>query len=98
MPWQQVTLSDDDIKHEKHRAMQDAFTKLFVAAGRPIDAGLFEDKETDVYYFSPKAVEIAKKLIARFGGRACQAPLSSTVDTLVGHQSRAAVPFAPEPE
>lgn len=98
MGWKQVTLSDDDIIGEKHRAMQDDFTKAFIAAASPPDAGLFIDKETDVYYFSPKAVQIAGTLITRFGGRDCPAPLSTAVDTLVGSRSRADVPFAPEPD
>ena len=78
--------------------MQDAFTKLFNDAGQPMDAGLYIDSETDIYYFSPKAVDIAEALLVRFGGRACPAPRSSAVDTLVGNKSRAAVPFASETE
>jgi len=49
--------------------MQDAFTKLFAVAGRPRGAGLLIRKETDVYYFSPKAVEIAETLtLGSWGG------------------------------
>jgi hypothetical protein len=97
MPWQKVPFPRDDILNDMQIRLSRAFEALFMASGGPPEAGMFQDDDA-ACYFSPRAVEIAQMLIKQFGGRECPAPRSSTVDLLVGSQSRAGVPFAPEPE
>lgn len=97
MPWQRVVFSGDDIIGNRFNVLMDAFADLFVISGGPTEAGMFQGPN-DICYFSPKAVEIAGAIISRFGGHECSAPRSSEVDLLVGSQSRAGVPFAPEPK
>lgn len=99
MSWYKFSFSRDDVINDRHTALQGAFTTLFIAAGRPLDAALFAGhvlKEMNAYYLSPKAAEIAKVLIGRFGGTECPAPTESAVDLVVGSQARAKIPFAPE--
>ena len=101
MPWYKVPMSWDDIAANKHTALQDAFTALFMAAGAPKDAAMFTsaDIRKNVDYFSPRAVEIAKTLIVRSGGVECPAPTRSAVDLLVGSRSGVeAIQFSPEPK
>jgi hypothetical protein len=52
----------------------------------------------DIYYFSPKAVEIAGTVIAYFGGEDCPAPRASEVDHMIGLTPHVGVPFSPEPK
>jgi hypothetical protein len=99
MHWQRVVLSDYDIANNKLMQLQDGFAAAHVDAGFLRGAAMFADLADDeVYYFSPRAVEIAGPLIAKYGGENCDAPRSSKVALMCGEQSRAGVPFAPELE
>lgn len=100
MPWYKVELSWDDITADKHRQLQDAFTALFIANGGPKGAAMVASSdaaEGDTNYFSPRAADIAKSLIVRFGGVECPAPMRSAVDILVASAALEDVPFSPEP-
>jgi hypothetical protein len=64
MPWQRVTISNADILLTDN--LMDAFTKAHLDAGMPVEAVMFVDSADEgIFYFSPKAVEIAGAAIAR---------------------------------
>ena len=71
--------------------LQAAFARLLIAnGGTPWDAALFSQSSDDfehvLYYFSPAALPIAKKLIERYRATPCPAPLRGTVNLAVGDQ------------
>ncbi len=74
------------------------FAKIHLAAGAPTDAAIFIASDEDIYYCSPRAVEIAGALIQGFGGTECPAPCASEVDPMVGIDPYSGVPFSPELE
>jgi hypothetical protein len=101
MPWFKVEMSWDDISAEKHIALWHACRALFAAAGSPNDAAVFDNAgiHQNVSYFSPRAVEICKSLILRYGGVECPAPTKTSVHLAVGSQSGTeTIQFSPEPD
>ena len=76
MPWYKVTvpsLADQN-------TLRNDFTNLHMANGARKGAALLFDEpppNTNVFYFSPGAVAIAKDLIEGYNGIECPAPTSS---------------------
>ena len=98
MSWFKVEMSKQDVAAGKAINLQEEFTKVFDRSGAPTKAGMFNslDVKTNEYFFSPGAVEIAKPLIERFGGRSCDAPKKSTLASIVTNCDAMVVPFAAE--
>lgn len=97
MPWKRVAFSADDILLDRQRRLMHEFTAMYIGAGVPRDAAMFEDDD-NVCYFSPRAVEIAGGLIMQFGGEDCPPPLASKIGLLAGSDSYEGIVFSPEPE
>lgn len=92
MSWYKVTLPFKDCGIAgKGRQLHDAFAaRLMANGGRPRDAALFsqtsDDYESVDYYFSPAALQIAKKVIESFAGAPCAIPVRGLRFALeVGH-------------
>ena len=98
MPWYKVSFSWDEIAAGKQRALQDAFATSFIRADGPKDAGMFASADIgdNTDYFSPRGVEIAKRLITQYGGIECPAPKRSQVLIRVARPGFEAIPFSPE--
>jgi hypothetical protein len=88
-------LSHDDISARKHMALQDGFTKIFIANRGPGDAGMYQSLEFGVheYFFPPGAVRIALPLIVAYGGVECPAPTRAEVKPSVVDSANEDCPF-----
>ena len=89
--WCKVAIRAEDGEGEA-RILQNDFETLFVINGSPQGAALFvipDSKSRDrVFYFSPKAVAIARGLVQHFLGEPCPPPdatADSSLVLLVGH-------------
>jgi hypothetical protein len=103
MSWYQVKLPFKECgTGGQGQQLQNAFAALLVAnGGQPWDAALFsqpsDDFEHVFYYFSPAALQSARKLIARSRATPCPAPLRGTVKLAVG-DARALDTLWPSPK
>jgi len=86
MDWYKVGFPVDDLVNQE--ALQSAFKDIFMVSGSPHDAALFEsrdwDSKEDIYYFSPRAAEIARIQLDTYGGVPCP-PQDKSVTLLIGH-------------
>ncbi|GEM_PF-187657 len=73
--WHRVVIDGgEDIRDMSARALMNRFASLFIQAGIPSDVQVFRDLSNPavyVYYFSPKAAEIAQDLLASFNAIPC---------------------------
>jgi hypothetical protein len=85
--WYRLTFSADDLAAARHLEMVGHFERFFLAAGSPEDATLFRGLEPGqtVYYFSPGAARIARKLISHLSAVPCPAPPMSAIAFIAGH-------------
>lgn len=87
--WCKVTfpLEQAGIDGEATR-LQDAFGSVLIASGAPKDAAMFGQRSRDfkswVCYFSPGAVRLIGKMLARYSPVECAAPEKGTVSLLTG--------------
>jgi hypothetical protein len=90
MHWFKITISSDNKNAGISAGIQNEFDVLFVKANSPKDAALYSKRlppdETE-FYFSPGASCFAYRLIADYGGIACEKP-SGRVLLVVGHPDR----------
>ena len=99
MPWYKVSFSWDDVGAVRAAELQDAFAALYTGMGGPRDVAMFAsaDVHDNIDFFSPRATELAKRLISKYGGVECQAPARSAVHLLVGSELGVeAMSFSPE--
>jgi len=96
MNWYTVRFSNDEVANGRHMALQDAFAKIFIQSGAPIDAGMFGSIAPGLAdcYFSPGAARIAMPLIAAYHGVVCQAPRQADMAILVANHGFDGKPFA----
>jgi Protein of unknown function (DUF1488) len=75
--WQQVAIDGaEDIRELNAKALMNKFASRFIEAGIPHDVKIcrdHQDTERYVYYFSPKASELAKDLLNSFRASTCEA-------------------------
>jgi hypothetical protein len=76
--WKMVVMTSADISARKNEVLRDAFAVLYIAAGAPVDAGMYDDGNfagpTVTFYFSPRAVALAGALLAQYGAIDCSPP------------------------
>jgi hypothetical protein len=88
MPWYKVTMSKQDVAQDKHLDVENAFASLFLAAGAPVDAGMFGNIDVAdeyVYLFSPAASTFFSAMLASHNAVECLAPARKSVTLLLGH-------------
>ncbi len=89
MSWMRVMLTRDDINAGKHIRLQDAFEQVFLAAGRPKAAAMFQNDPSDDeygYYFSPEAARIFAATLGEFKASECDAPPRAKTSLLFGEE------------
>jgi hypothetical protein len=100
MPWYKVTMSDDDIRADRHTQMMFGFADIHTGSGSPRDAAIFGSADLGqehLFYFSPAAVKIAGSLLAGLSAAETEAPRRSEVALLSGPESAwQQAPFADE--
>jgi hypothetical protein len=73
--WNQVIIGgDEDTRKLSANALINKFASLFIAAGIPSDVQIFRDTSDEgrfVFYFSPRASELAGELLESFGATQC---------------------------
>jgi hypothetical protein len=83
MGWMRIPLPPADIARHREHMIQEAFVNAWTAAGVPPDAVMYltTDVTDDQYcYFTPAAVNIARRLLETFGAEDCHEP---DVDELI---------------
>jgi hypothetical protein len=85
--WQRVTINSGDI-NILASALMNSYIKAFQEAGCPNDAKVLsnnmpgQEPGDRIYFFSPKAAEIAKNLLTGFSPESCQQPDMGTLRTI----------------
>jgi DNA-binding XRE family transcriptional regulator len=76
--WHRVTIeSGEDIRETSARSLMNKFSAIFMECGVPPDIDVYHNRTVDgehVYYFSPKASDVGKDLLASFGAIAGAPP------------------------
>lgn len=89
MGWHKIDFSLEDVMAKRAISVFDKFEELFMGAGGPKAAALFEtDNVADgsvVYWFTPTASELANALIVANGGEPCSHPPAEGITLLIGH-------------
>lgn len=70
MQWMKVSINESDVAAMSATALMEQFSKSYRDAGVPKDVKVYHLRIPAVghaYYFSPKASEIAKHVLAKFG-------------------------------
>ena len=84
MSWYRITLPPP-ATDEQRDVFEGDFIKSFDAAGRPVNAILYNDlKRPEQYYLSPRAAALAHRLMASYSGEECSKPFSDAVDLVIG--------------
>jgi hypothetical protein len=96
MSWKKVTLTSADISAGRAMALQEAFSKCWMALGAPSKAVMYGNRdvirEGYQFFFSPAAFEIAATLLKAFEAVDCPAPAPETFVVLVKNST------GPEPD
>jgi hypothetical protein len=89
MNWLSVTLSSAEVAAGKHADLQNFFETLFMRAGTPANAAMFENSptyENYIYYFSPGAMAFCgSPLKLLYGAADCNPPPRVGTSLVVGH-------------
>jgi hypothetical protein len=88
MTWMCVSLSPADISAGLEMTLQEAFTKVWIAAGTPPDAIMYATRSArnSRCYFTPAAVNLAQSLLATFGAVDCPEPDVHKLNVLVRNE------------
>jgi hypothetical protein len=85
--WYSISLGDGMIASTSSAEIEEAFRKLFIAAGQPSNMAVFTRLESEgrlhcemTAYFSPAAVDAAKA----FDAQPCAKPVRAGLDLLAG--------------
>jgi hypothetical protein len=69
MQWTKVSIKESDVAEMSVTALMEQFSKAFRDAGAPTDVNVYHLRIPSVghaYYFSPRASEIGKGVLAKF--------------------------------
>ncbi len=89
MPWNRITMSNDEMLSGKADKLQSRFAKLWIGAGVPPGAIMYAFREADRqhhYFFTPHAVKIAESLLKSFGAVDCEKPGGLALVVLVKNE------------
>jgi hypothetical protein len=86
--WMRITLSISEAAAGRQSAIQDAFAKLWLAAGAPPDAAMYGGKlpRDNDCFFTPAAVTLARPLLLSLGAVNCAPPDVRTLNVLVRNE------------
>jgi hypothetical protein len=87
--WYKVTMPAEDWEPgKKGQRLINDFGQSLIAHGGPVDAAMFSQKSVDraevYFYFSPRAIAIAKPVIEVHSPVSCPAPARGTVFLAAG--------------
>jgi hypothetical protein len=80
--WHQVVMPNNDVAELSAQALMIRFAQLYREAGYPDGAEVFHTRNEamdHVYYFSPAASAIGKKLLQEFSATTCQWPTNFAI-------------------
>jgi hypothetical protein len=93
MPWVRIVLSQADEESGRVEQIQALFAVAWALDGGNQEAGIF--RKGNMFYLSPKAVEISGELLSRFAHAQCSAPLRESVQTFCAGDLNV-IPFSEE--
>ncbi len=81
-------MTDRDISDKQDTKLQLQFETIYSDAGAPATAAMFgkliTGENDHAFYFSPRATDIAREILAEYSAEECAAPNPDAVYLLVG--------------